>query len=163
MDFINAELPPDYICLICLKEDPLGKSNSLVSNFVGVENELSSETLSTLQQAVFRDGKVESLLNVGINLNPFSIFPKTGDPYFHYTTNLANMDNSTDVQIALDDLNYVLEVRAKSFLLKAEQLLIVDQTRALHGREVVGAGQEDIAADQHRLVLHSFVSRLKLQ
>src|ERR1039457_4105729 len=42
MDFVNAEHPPDYTCLLCLRDDPLGGGHSIVSRTDVATDALSS-------------------------------------------------------------------------------------------------------------------------
>lgn len=159
MDFVNAEWPPDFVCLLCVREDPLGGGHSLVANFVGVANEVSDEALHVLRNTTFVDGKVVNLSNVGVDVNPFHVFPDSGNVPFRYTTRLSCTSNPRYISNALDELDFALRRRTKKFQLRSGQLLVIDQTKALHGREAVGKGQASIPPTHRRLVLHSFASR----
>lgn len=159
LDFVNAENPPDMVCLYCQIEDPLGGGASLVANYVGVEDELIAEHREILQRSIFRDGKFEALENIGSDANPFAILSGSKKWRFRYTTNLLNADVPCEVRIALHALNHHLDQRTVSYRLRKGEMLIIDQHRALHGRAPVGSPQDLLPVAERRLVLHSFVRR----
>lgn len=157
MDFVNAEFPPDFVCLLCMTADPFGEGQSIISNFTHIENELSEKCVKLLKRPVFTDGRVENLSNIGSDANPFSVFPNVEKQFFRYTTNLTQNVWDAELLEALEQLNLKLRQRAITFILEAGELLIVDQRQVLHGRKPVGMGQETLAPSQRRLVLHSFI------
>lgn len=159
MDFVNAENPPELVCLLCIREDPRGGGNSLIARHRGVENEIDPQSYQRLMKVTFYDGEVSNLLNIGKDVNPFSIFSPGEDWNFRYTGHLNSTSGDEKTSAALKELSAVLASRAESFPLTPGEMLIVDQREALHGREPVGGSQDRLGPEARRLLLHSFVRR----
>ncbi len=157
LDFVNADNPPDVICLFCSRSDAKGMGRSTVANFVGIENELSEGDRKLLEERVFRDGFVKNLYNIGGDMNPFSVLSHDGAWRVRYTANLLDMKLSNEHRGALERFHAVIEARAVAFDLRQHQLLLVDQHKALHGREALGEGQAGVPYAERRLLYHSFL------
>lgn len=157
MDFVNAENPPDLVSLFCVRRDPAGGGNSLISRHIGFEKELSTRSIKLLKQKIFHDGKVINLSNIGKDINPFSVYCQTSRWRFRYTSNLLHLHLPVDVLQALNELEEFLSASTYQVELCENQMLLIDQHYALHGRESLGGNQAEIPTACRRLVHHSFV------
>src|ERR1041385_5852134 len=153
-DFVNAEYPPDFVCLYSLRPDPLGAGASLVSDLKWIASELPTDILNQLCLPIYADGVVQNLLNVGRDVNPFPVYSPSAAFQFRYTSNLLENTASESARAALQKLAPAIEERAVKHRLLAGELLIIEQRRAVHGREPLGDGQELLAPSERRLVLH---------
>lgn len=159
MDFVNAENPPDYVCLFCIRPDPAGGGTSLVASIPGVEAALSASEAFMLREARFRDGMVQDLAGVGRDANPFAVL-EPGAPWsFRFATGLLESTSDPDERAALQSVAAFLEGRLVRILLNRGDLLILDQHQVTHGREPLGGSQVEIPIERRRFLYHSFVRR----
>ncbi|MDZ7703631.1 MAG: hypothetical protein U5L04_03995 [Trueperaceae bacterium] len=159
MDFVNAENPPDLVCLFCVTPDPLGGGASLLSEINGVEKLLADEHIDVLSNAQFSDGKVVNLGGIGVDINPFPVLSLSGKWRYRFTGGLLSNPKHEDFRDSLMELSQVLNDRTVTTILKRGELLIADQHKVLHGRGSLGEGQDKIAEDERRFLFHSFVRR----
>ena len=155
MDFVNASLPPDYVFLYCARPDPLGGGTSLVAP-TAVVDDLPEDDKDQLRRAVFADGRVVDLLNVGEDANPFPVLRDDARFPLRYTGKLLG---STEDPAALAALR-ALEARVAEATVRVHvhpgEMLVLDQRRVLHGRGRLGGDQRDVAPERRRLLLHGF-------
>lgn len=154
MDFVNAETPPDYIGLLCAREDPLGGGQSRLSRIEGIERELPGAITSSLMERSFSDGKVENLTNVGRDINPFSVISPRETFQYRFTGRLSLAGEN---RFAAEVLNDILELKAETVMLRPGQLLIVNQHLAVHGRNALGIGQDSVPVRERRLLYQIFL------
>ena len=159
MDFVNAENPPDLVCLLCLRPDPCGGGESLLADLAGVENLVSHAAVQSLRCRQFRDGRVVDLAGIGGDINPFPILDFTSRWKYRFTGNLLNSAPNAQASAAILELTSILNERAVSFILAHGDLLIIDQHRMAHGRGAIAGIPSAIADEKRRLLLHSFVCR----
>jgi hypothetical protein len=156
MDFVNAEKPPDYVVLLCIRDDPLGGGASTLASIADATSALSPAERHILEQSIFIDGKVVDLNNVGSDINPFAVFDPDSPYPYRYTSQLLKQPLPFDANAALRRLQTELERRRLTFRLSPGQALIIDQHRYVHGKLSLGDGQSTIPPDSHRLLLHGF-------
>lgn len=157
MDFVNAENPPDLVCLFCLRPDPMGGGETLIAQIDGIEQLLDPEDVKVLSRSQFRDGEVYNLNGVGQDMNPFPVLSLGSSWEYRFTANLLRSAPNEQARIALEAVTSILASTAVGFTLARGDLLILDQHRATHGRGAMGEGQEAISERERRLLLHSFV------
>lgn len=157
LDFVNAEQPPDLVCLMCRRSDPQGGGISLISNYSDIQNELCTHTINILSKPIFRDGEVTNLSNIGRDINPFRVFSFGSKWEFRYTSHLLKSDITEETRIALNELEERLQKRVVRFLLKENQLLLINQHKVLHGRDPLGKNQNIVPPEKQRLLFHSFI------
>jgi hypothetical protein len=159
MDFVNAENPPDLICLVCLRPDPCGGGASLVAKTADIEELLDPRDIEVLSRPVYRDGQVANLSGVGGDINPFAVLsPTPGDRFpCRYVGHLLNSVTDPEARAAIQAFGRALDARTVAIQLEAGDLLIVDQHRAVHGKLPLGAGQEAVPAPARRELLLSFL------
>jgi hypothetical protein len=157
MDFVNAERPPDLVCLLCVRPDPLGGGASLVAPIHGIEEALTQQDVAALSCPVFRDGEVRNLTGVGHDINPFAVISDDTSFRYRYTGHLLKTRMANAFSHALKAAARVLERRVVTVPLREGNLLIMDQHRVVHGRFPVGQGQNALPPEQRRLMLLSFL------
>jgi hypothetical protein len=157
MDFVNAESPPDAICLLCIRPDPLGGGASIVARIEDCETLVSEPTLLALSAPIYRDGAVRGLEGVGSDTNPFPVFASGAKFKYRYTGHLLSSVSEPSAIAALEELAEILQARVQTMLLEPGDLLVVDQHRAVHGRMPLGPQQSQKQAQERRLMLLSFL------
>jgi hypothetical protein len=157
MDFVNTENPPDLVCLLCIRSDPLGGGASPIAFLDGLDEELDPTHLEILRRRIYRDGEVRNLNGVGHDINPFPVLAPGTRWAYRYTEKLINSALSDEALGALQAIKDILISRKISFMLSQGDLLILDQHRVTHGRQALGQKQHQIPEDTRRLLLQSFV------
>lgn len=158
LDCANAARPPDYVCLYCVRPDPLGGGSTLVASLDALAKQLTDDTLTALQRPMFRDGKFYDLDHVGADVSPFPVFSETGWRW-RYTGRLLEtgaVPSGSVEHTALLECDRILMSRAIILSLKAGDALIVDQRRMVHGRLSLGSGQTSVPADLRRLLVQAY-------
>ncbi|MGE5269815.1 MAG: TauD/TfdA family dioxygenase [Thiohalocapsa sp.] len=157
-DFCNAEAPPDVVCLLCLRPDPLGGGASLVARMAGIEAELEPAEVEQLSRPVFRDGQVVNLSGVGHDANPFAIIaPEDARFRYRFVGHLLESAPEPAAKAAVHALVAALKARMHTIPLAAGDLLLVDQHLAVHGRAALGQQQESLPIASRRRLLLSFL------
>lgn len=152
VDFVNTERPPELTVLFCARPDPLGGGATILSRIEGVERELDETFVRELNKQQFRDGIVRDLLDVGSDINPFRVF-NFGEAFvYRYTGHLLALELPPTAKKALQALHEILLRRAFSVRLGANEAVIIDQRRMVHGRTPLGVGQPALAEDERRLM-----------
>lgn len=157
IDFVNAEFPPDYVCLFTLQHDINGGGHTVLANIENIEDNLCLEDLNQLKTKQFKDGKVENLINIGNDINPFAVINENNGIKYRFTGNLLNSELSENAFKAIQNFSKEIQKRKITFLLKKGQLLIINQHKVLHGKEALGLNQENIPEKNRRLLMHSFL------
>lgn len=160
IDFVNAAHPPDYIALICVRNDPLGGGESTLSAIADAIANLSIEERLHLEQPIFTDGKVDNLDNVGVDINPFAVIANAAPLKYRYTGQLLKGEYPPPVTLALRHLQSQLEARQVCFVIRPGHALIVNQHRHVHGKRPLGEPQFNVSPNSRRLLLHGFFRSL---
>lgn len=159
MDFVNADNPPDLVCLLCIRSDPLGGGASPIALLDGLEHEIDQRTREVLSCPLYRDGEVRNLNGVGHDANPFPVLAPGIRWAYRYTGKLMHAAPNAEARLALQALGNILASREICFTLSSGDLLILDQHRVVHGRRALGQGQDQIPENMRRLLLQSFIRR----
>lgn len=157
IDFVNAENPPDLVCLLCIRPDPLGGGKTIIARTKDVERLLDKRQIEILSYVQFRDGEVVNLAGVGGDANPFPVFCFGSRWEYRFTGHLLDSTHDEQALIALKGVQDILESRSRSFTLKRGDLLILDQHQVAHARGAMGHGQEALQEAERRLLLLSYV------
>jgi hypothetical protein len=160
MDFVNAEYPPDYVCLFAIRHDEQMGGQSILADFEDIERTIPVNQRRELFKSQFSDGKVEYLSNIGGDINPFPIISKQAIWKYRITGNLLTSEVPTEASLAITYLFNELEKRKVSFLLKKGYYLVINQHKLLHGKEPLGTNQASISEDKRRLLMHGFVKKI---
>lgn len=159
IDFVNASLPPDYICLFCNRIDSLGGGSTLLFDTYKIDDLLSNSTIQVLKKKIFTDGLFHNLSNIGHDISPFSIYNPECEWIYRITENLLNNLYDKKTFEALNELFYYLKSREKKLLLEKNQMIIIDQHRMLHGKTALGVGQDKIPFSSRRQLMQSFIRK----
>lgn len=160
IDCVNAELPPDIVCLYCVRPDPAGGGANIIAVVDGIEQDLSRESRFILSQPQFREGAVVDLRGVGDDINPFAVLNLDGSGWsYRYTARLLNVADRASRIEALHELNAALWHRVELVMLDRGDALIVDQRRVVHGRLPLQRGQDRIPTNDRRLIVQAYWRR----
>lgn len=160
MDLVNATRPPDYTTLLCIRPDPLSGGPSILSDARAAISRLTPQSRTLLADKAYQYGSFFELSDVGEEYKPFAVLDsEPADIGFVRFT--AKMLAAPGLQGAHADaareLVDQLLAGQISFTLQHGDFLIVNQHRWVHGREPLGAGQEDIPPEARRLLLQLFL------
>jgi Taurine catabolism dioxygenase TauD, TfdA family len=155
MDFVNAANPPDYVCLYCVRDDPLGGGSTVLAPIDASKN-LARRHRKLLQRRVYRDGRVIDLENVGYDINPFRVIDDDSLWRFRYTCNLLKAERDSGVVAALRSLDHELMASMRVVRLEPGHAILFDQHRWVHGKTPLGADQENVKENHRRLLLQAF-------
>ncbi len=160
-DFVNASRPPRAVILYVERADPLGGGQSILSDTTDIELSLSPDSVATLRERRFRDGKVEALSNIGRDVNPFAVL--TGEKRFPIRFTEGLLETAVgDELAALSELLEIILQRTVVIELGAKHLLAIEQPRTLHGRLPLGPDQATVTVDQRRILRHGFCADVSI-
>lgn len=156
IDFVNTTIPPFYSILFCVREDPNGGGQTIVSNFHRAIQELSEEELKQLHKEIYTEGSFLGLKNVGIECNPFPILKtdSNGDIVIRFTSKM-NSELNGDITL-VNKIEELLIKNQSTFLLKKNQLVIFNQRAVCHGRLALNGKQENVNQSSRRLLIQTF-------
>ncbi|MEV0442932.1 TauD/TfdA family dioxygenase [Streptomyces spectabilis] len=160
LDIVNATRPPDYSTLLCVRPDPCGGGASLTASLRRAVARLSQTERDLLAQPAFHAGDFFDLTGVGEELNPFPVLDqlRSDDGFVRFTARmLADMNPRDPLTSAARALERELIADQGRFMLQRGDLLIVNQHLTAHGRERLGDGQQQIPAEQRRLMWQMFL------
>lgn len=160
MDLVNVTQPPDYTTLLCIRPDPLGAGASILSDARAAVSRLAPSSRALLADAAYRYGSFFELSDVGEEYTPFPVLD--GEPadlgFVRFTAKMLAESGLDEAHIhAAKDLANQLVAGQISFTLLRGDVLLVNQHRWVHGREPLGVGQCDVAAEDRRLLLQLFL------
>lgn len=160
MDLVNATRPPDYATLLCIRPDPLGGGPSILSDARAAISRMTPSSRALLADKAYRYGSFFELSDVGEEYKPFAVLDsEPADVGFvRFTAKMIAEPGLEEAHAsAARDLADQLLGGQITFILQRGDLLIVNQHRYVHGREPLGAGQEDVPPAARRLLLQLFL------
>jgi hypothetical protein len=160
MDLVNATRPPDYSTLLCIRPDPLGGGPSILSDARAAVSRLTEKSRTLLADDAYHYGTFFELSDVGEEYKPFPILDgKPSDVGFvRFTAKMLTESRFDEAHTnAARELADQMVEGQVSFTLQRGDFLIVDQHRFVHGREPLSAGQENVPAEDRRLLLQLFL------
>lgn len=152
-DFVNAERPPEFVLLYCAQPDPAGGGHTHVADVPAFAS-LPRRVSRLLSRRAYAHGRVESLLNVGQDVNPFAVYGTDGW-IFRYTGQLLHSCTGEELE-AVRHLNDLLIDSTVCLELRAGDAILLDQRRVVHGRSALGMGQEQVPPSRRRLLWQRF-------
>lgn len=160
MDLVNATRPPDYTTLLCVRPDPLGGGPSILSDARAAVSRLSPSSRALLAEEAFRYGSFFNLSDVGEECAPFAVLDSdpADDGFVRFTAKMLTEPGLDEehADAARELADHLIEGQV-SLTLQRGDVLIVNQHRFMHGREPLGAGQEDVPPPDRRLLLQLFL------
>lgn len=155
IDFVNTATPPPYSILFCMREDPNGGGETIISNFLNVLKLFPPKELKYLSEDVFEEGMFFGLNNVGKERNPFPVIETNlqREVIIRFT---AKMKSKTKYFYLIKKIEEELIKNQKTFLLKKNQLLIMNQRVVCHGRLSLKGKQEELNPNNRRLLIQTF-------
>jgi len=125
---------PAYLLLLCLRGDPM--ADTTLASIHEVLEDLAPATLATLFQPRFRIGVDASFLNGRQNVLGEPVAVLSGDPAAPRMVFDEDLMVGTDAEAtaALAELGRAVARRHTRVNLRAGDLLIIDNARAVHGR-----------------------------
>jgi hypothetical protein len=159
IDGVNTTHPPDYLILLCRREDPAGGGASLVSHLQQAVNELNEDDRVFLQQPIFEEGEFYELEGVGQEYRPFPLLSRLPDGIWRVrvTGKMLPSMPPGPVKAVLERLQGILEKNQVTLRLQPGQALIINQLLNAHGRLPLGEGQERIPSSERRDFRQGFV------
>ena len=162
IDVVNSTDPPDYAVLCCIRADPAGGGQTLVSNLQRAVRLLPAHVVAQLQRPVFREGRFYGMSGVGEELNPFPVLERTEHPPWRvrFTGKMIPEMQPGLPRNAVIALAEALEEQQECFRLESGELLILNQRIVAHGRLPLGAGQQEIAPPLRRYLRQTYLHAL---
>lgn len=160
MDLVNATRPPDYATLLCIQPDPLGGGPSILSDARAAISRLTPSSRAILARKAYSYGSFFELSDVGEECKPFAVLDsEPADAGFvRFTAKMLAEPGLKEAHAsAARELADQLIKGQISFTLQRGDFLIVNQHRWVHGREPLGAGQQDVPPAARRLLLQLFL------
>ncbi len=159
IDGVNTTHPPDYLILLCRREDPARGGASLVSNLQRAIGELEEPDRVFLQQPIFEEGEYYDLEGVGHEYCPFPVLSRFPDGIWRVrvTGKMLPTMAPGPAKVVLERLQAILEKNQEVLQLEPGQALIVNQLLNAHGRLPLGEGQERIPSSERRDFRQGFV------
>ncbi|HEY1703588.1 MAG TPA: TauD/TfdA family dioxygenase [Trebonia sp.] len=160
MDLVNAARPPDYTTLLCVRPDPLGGGQSILSDARAAASRLSPSSRALLADRAYRYGSFYELSDVGEEYTPFAVLDSDPDDagFVRFTAKMLNAPGIDEAHAgAAGELAGHLAEGQVSLMLRRGDVLIVNQHRVMHGREPLGPGQEAVPPADRRLLLQLFL------
>ncbi|MFZ2315109.1 MAG: TauD/TfdA family dioxygenase [Gammaproteobacteria bacterium] len=128
---------PDFLLLYCLRQDRHREASTIVSSIREAVDELDPEIVNTLRQPLFKTGIDYSFgSNNGTRGNGpvlSILYGDEKDPLITFDPDLM-IGLTKKAEEAQKILKSALDAKRKSILLEPGDMLIIDNRRALHGR-----------------------------
>lgn len=159
IDFVNTTIPPNYSILYCIREDKNGGGETIISNIQRSIKTLSPTEHKALFNKCYHEGSFFGLNNVGTELNPFPIIGSGLNPIIRFTSKIES-DDTHNLIVKKIEQDLIKEQIA--FLLRANQLLILNQRIVCHGRKALKGKQEEIPQEKRRLLFQIFGEKYEI-
>ena len=170
IDFLTKPRPPRLIAFLCIRPDPLGGGQTLLSDLQRSVAALDEESRAHLMRPSYRYWDDTQYRSLGEGLTAFSIIPHPGhEQIIRFTSKmLVHLDTAPSpvfdggneerpaAKSALMALKERIDSDEISFHLQPGQLLIFDQWRYAHARSELAPGQEQIPEESRRLLLQGY-------
>jgi hypothetical protein len=156
IDFVDAEYPPELTCILCLTADPEGGGQTIVSRFDIGRLQLPGHCRELLERAEFRESGRDGLVGLGCRLNSFAVLNPNAVFSLRYTGRVIRSVNTPAQRYALSVLSEEIERNAIEITLARSDLLLLDQTKVLHGRRPLGTNQELLDSARRRRISIAF-------
>lgn len=129
------DVSPDYLALFCIRTDPTGAAKTRVAHISAVIDGLDSRITRLLAEpryAFETDNPVVTVGGVGLTAPQPIVTRRNGHRMIEYVGDLVATDAAA--QDALDQLHAAVDEAMVPLPLSAGDLLILDNSRVVHGR-----------------------------
>jgi len=160
IDFDQARMPPDGVALFCARPDPFGGGESLVFNYEEFLNSMPPEELATFANNQYSYSTLYGQNGVGEVYNPHPLVDiEDGKPTLLRYNGKATPDLSGELSELFMSMEKTFYANSAKAALRAGDLLIVDQTKTLHGRLPLSDREEGVTIppEQDRLLLQTYL------
>jgi len=158
IDIVNSTNPPDAIVFECVRPDPIGGGQTLSSALGSVIEDLAEEDAAIAKAIWGSEERFFGFVHVGEKLDPYPLFSKSGNGLlYRYTTKILKQTADTSEQFVLSKIQRNLEERAHTTQLQVNEMLIINQRKAVHARLPLGEGQETLLDADRRLLKRLFI------
>ena len=160
LDFDQASYPPDGLALFCVRPDPRGGGDNIVFDYQSFLSSLSPEDIKGLMQIEQSYSKLFGQNGVGEEFNPHPLLEACGqrDSIFRYNGKIhLGADNPLHKMYSLMEDHF--HRASASYRLQAGDMLIVNQSKHLHGREPLGLSVNVSTVDpsEDRFLLQAYL------
>ncbi|MEM1052886.1 MAG: TauD/TfdA family dioxygenase [Pseudomonadota bacterium] len=160
IDGVNVEIPPDYVCLACVRSDPMGGGLSTLSNLQKALAVLPLEDRTFFEQEIFEEGKFFDLYGVGQEKRPFAVIGSAVEGFhlLRFTGKiLPGMDRAHPHFAPFKRFSDILESQRLEMMLEPGDLLVFQQRKFAHGRTSLGPGQDRLDISKRRYLRQGFI------
>jgi hypothetical protein len=155
LDCVNMAEPPDLVCFVCLRPDPLGGGANFIVDTTGIDSQIPDDVRDALGEAAFSEGAAFDLENVGESMECFPVLSDERWPC-RFSNRLLETTTDNKRHNALRILDEQLLHRIQLVPLGRCDVLLVNQRKALHGRLPLHGDQSLVPGDKRRLIVQSF-------
>lgn len=139
IDVPNVEFVPDFTALLCLRPDPAGGGESLISDLHKALHTLSKEDQEELTAKVFYEGRVFGLSGVGKEKLPFSVLEEIeSTAWVRFGGKMVTDERNAGHRNVLERLDEAVDRQRIEVRLGRGQMLVLDQSKCAHGRLPLG-------------------------
>ncbi len=152
IDGVNTMHPPDFLVLLCRRQDPAGGGANLISNLQSAVDELEESDRVYLQRSIYQEGEFYDIEGVGAEYRPFPVLTRRADAMWQVRVTgkmLPGMRPSRSKRV-LERLIALLENKQEVIRLESGQALVVNQILNAHGRFALGQGQTALHSSEQR-------------
>jgi hypothetical protein len=166
IDYIDREIPPSYIGLLCVRQDPYFGGLTQLASLVEAARAIRPQAREILSESFFRYWADPTAYNVGPSLPSFSVL---GHDWHRFSAKMiphlvtdspvlvaAGQKHVKEIRAALLEFYEALLATRTSHRLIPGDFLIFPQHVYAHGRSALGYGQEFIEDPKRRLLLQIY-------
>lgn len=159
-DIVNSERPPDAVVFKCVRPDPLGGGELLVSSILQAARSLDSKLTEALYCPIGLEERFEGFINVGNRYEPYPLFEYTTlGVRCRYSWKILSQALDPLQREALTQLHEAMSINHHPILLASGDVLAINQRKAAHARAPLKGNQAEMNSDKRRLHQRLFLRR----
>lgn len=170
VDLLTFKKPPKIISFHCIRKDPLGGGQTLLTDMYKVIEGIDKTDIDILSKDFYKYWIDEGINVLGDKLEKFPIIDIDDEEYIlRFTSKMYPHLQKDNVVLtaegekekhkvikAFRNLQELSEKNKTRILLEPGQFLFFNQLRFTHGRSVLGSGQENLLGNKTRLISQSY-------
>ncbi|MGY2288773.1 TauD/TfdA family dioxygenase [Pseudomonas sp. SDO528_S397] len=133
---------PDYLLLLCLRQDPGANAATFISSIDGIRDILSADDIQYFHEEKYNFlsdyGATEKNCRIDIGQKQTVLYGDPESPFFRFDPQFM-VARSSHAQLKLDTLRKAAWEVAEPVRLKAGDLLIIDNRKTAHARSAFSA------------------------